>query len=118
MKFPEKFRVRSTLTNANMHVFRVLFRGRFLHVIASDWGKWQHVSVSLENRTPVWDEMCHIKNLFFDEEETCVQFHPRKSEYVNLAENCLHMWKLPSDVEALLDKRVDDIGKLLKVQKK
>ena len=55
---------------------------------------WQHVSVSRGDRCPSWEEMCMVKNLFFDEEEVVVQFHPRKSQYVNLAKNCLHLWRL------------------------
>lgn len=55
--------------------------------------EWQHISVSKdEGRTPLWREMCQIKDLFWDEEEVVVQFHPRKSEYVNNAKNCLHLW--------------------------
>jgi hypothetical protein len=54
---------------------------------------WDHVSVSLDHRCPTWDEMSHIKDLFFDKEETAVQFHPKKSEYVNNHPYVLHLWK-------------------------
>jgi hypothetical protein len=54
---------------------------------------WDHVSVSLPNRCPNWEEMACIKNFFFDEEETAVQFHPKKSEHVNHHPHCLHLWK-------------------------
>ncbi len=54
---------------------------------------WDHVSVSLEDRTPTWDEMCHVKSLFFDDEETVVQFHPPKSVYVNNHPHVLHLWR-------------------------
>jgi hypothetical protein len=37
--------------------------------------------------------MCEIKELFWSDEETVVQFHPRKSEYVNLHQGCLHLWR-------------------------
>jgi hypothetical protein len=53
---------------------------------------WQHVSVSLENRTPTWQEMCFVKSLFWDESETVVQFHPARSAYVNAMKHCLHLW--------------------------
>lgn len=55
--------------------------------------EWQHVSVSLAHRCPTWEEMCFIKNLFWDETETVVQFHPPKSDYINNAQFCLHLWK-------------------------
>lgn len=53
---------------------------------------WQHVSVSLANRCPAWDEMCKVKDLFWEPEETVVQFHPPHSEYVNNHKYCLHLW--------------------------
>jgi len=37
--------------------------------------------------------MCKIKNLFFEEEETVVQFHPPKSQYVNFNPFALHLWR-------------------------
>lgn len=55
---------------------------------------WEHVSVSRINRTPTWNEMCRIKELFWDDDETVVQFHPKKSEYVNRHPYCLHLWKM------------------------
>lgn len=54
---------------------------------------WEHVSVSGHGRCPTWDEMCWVKNLFWDEHEMCVQYHPPKSEYVNCHPHVLHMWK-------------------------
>lgn len=68
-------------------------RGKTLRVIISDGAGWDHVSVSLKHRCPTWSEMCWIKDLFFDESETVVQFHPRKSEYVNIHPYTLHLWK-------------------------
>lgn len=54
---------------------------------------WEHVSVSLQTRCPTWDEMCWIKDLFFEDEETVLQFHPPKSEYVDFHPFCLHLWR-------------------------
>jgi hypothetical protein len=54
---------------------------------------WEHVSVSIKRRNPNWEEMCFVKNLFFEDEETVVQFHPPKSSYVNNHEHCLHLWR-------------------------
>jgi hypothetical protein len=62
---------------------------------ASDGSGWEHVSVSmpLGNRTPTWEEMCFIKDLFWDAEDVVVQYHPAKKDYVNLAKDCLHLWR-------------------------
>ena len=47
--------------------------------------------MSLPTRTPHWREMCSIKDLFWDGGDVAIQYHPKKSEYVNRHENCLHL---------------------------
>jgi hypothetical protein len=55
---------------------------------------WEHVSVSTgRRRTPNWEEMCFVKDLFWDEEERVMQLHPPLSEYVKNNRYCLHLWK-------------------------
>lgn len=83
--------------------FRIRQVESVLHVIssgpASDHNEltcWEHVSVSIGrgDRLPTWDEMNHVRDLFWRPDETVVQFHPPEDSYVNLAE-CLHLWKPP-----------------------
>lgn len=66
-----------------------------MFAIVSDKAGWEHVSVSpyRAKRTPTWEEMCFIKNLFWGKEETVVQYHPAEENYVNMHEFCLHMWR-------------------------
>lgn len=59
---------------------------------------WEHVSVSTRRRPPNWQEMCFVKALFWEPEETVIQFHPPESSYVNNHPHCLHLWKPPFDV--------------------
>ena len=66
---------------------------RKMTVIWSYAGGWEHVSIDGKKRTPDWEEMCKLKDMFFDNDECCVQYHPPKSEYVNNAPYCLHIWK-------------------------
>lgn len=68
---------------------------RYGSVIWSNGGGWEHVSVCPYKRsyTPSWDDMCALKDMFFYENETVVQYHPAKSEYVNNMPNCLHLWR-------------------------
>ncbi len=54
---------------------------------------WEHVSVSLEDRTPTWEEMEFVKDLFWAGHETVVQFHPAKGAKINYHPHCLHLWK-------------------------
>jgi hypothetical protein len=90
-------------------VFKIpITKTRLAFVICSDGMGWDHVSVSIKQTrlrtnevsscTPTWDEMCQIKDLFFSEEESVVQFHPAKADYVNLHKYCLHLWR-PQHVE-------------------
>ena len=75
-------------------LFKVFVSGKSFIVIASTGGGWDHVSVHRPNgKIPTWDEMCAIKDMFFSEEEVVVQYHPKKSEYVNIHEGCLHLWR-------------------------
>lgn len=54
---------------------------------------WEHVSIELcARRLPTWEEMCFVKDLFWDDEETVIQMHPKKSQYVDIAE-ALHLWR-------------------------
>lgn len=76
----------------------ITLRGKMFMFVASFGGGWDHVSISMRNRCPSWDEMCEIKDIFFEPEECCVEYHPAKSDYVNMHPFCLHIWR-PQDVE-------------------
>ncbi len=97
-KVPNKFRIKKGCLGSddnigNSGAFEIPFKTHLLRVIASDGGDWEHVSISLRHRIPNWGEMCFIKNLFWDEEDCIVQYHPPKSEYINNHPNVLHLWK-------------------------
>ena len=77
------------------------YRRAVMRVIASTGRAWDHVSVSLATRCPTWDEMAHVKGIFFLDDETVFQFHPRSDQYVNHHPNCLHLWR-PQAAEILL----------------
>lgn len=76
-------------------MFIIPHRSNQLRVLATNGGVtgWEHVSVSLQNRCPNWPEMCLVKDLFWDDNEVVIQFHPRKEEYVNNHQHCLHLWR-------------------------
>ena len=61
---------------------------------------WEHVSVAPYKKriTPSWDDMCKVKDIFFEDEECVMQFHPPKSQYVNIMENCLHLWRATEEI--------------------
>ena len=68
-------------------------------VQASDGEGWEHVSITIDSkkkkveRCPMWEEMCFIKDLFWDKDDCVIQYHPPKSHYVSMHHFCLHLWK-------------------------
>lgn len=83
--------------------FMAIFRkgGGLMYQIIASWGMgWEHVSVSLpsQNLCPSWGEMCYIKGVFWKDDETAIQYHPAKSDYVNFHPFVLHLWR-PIGVE-------------------
>jgi hypothetical protein len=54
---------------------------------------WEHVSVSTRRRCPNWQEMCFVKDLFWEPEECVMQLHPPKSQWINNHPYCLHLWR-------------------------
>lgn len=111
MKFPEQFRFNDCAPQYQTKpcephgmflVPHAVTRGRTLKIIAScgrdarlETG-WEHVSVSImgnRHACPTWEEMCLVKDLFWNDDECIVQFHPAKQNYVNHYPGCLHLWK-------------------------
>lgn len=68
-----------------------------LGVVAEDCVPWEHVSVSpqpgMAERCPTWEEMCFVRDVFWEPEDCVVQYHPPHSEYVNDSRYCLHLWR-------------------------
>lgn len=75
----------------------IIYRGTkpFATVVFSYGGGWEHISMAPLKRSkmPTWDDMCRLKDMFFYEDEVVVQYHPAKKDYVNMIQNCLHLWK-------------------------
>jgi len=112
-KHLDRYRLPTSPPGADYGAFLIPYAADRLHLSAlnvissghdTEHG-WEHVSVSIApqspygllvpsiKRCPTWNEMNPIKNLFWEPEETVVQFHPKASEYVNNNEYVLHMWK-------------------------
>lgn len=109
LSVPEKYRVtegagafNSDESFGNNGLFRVPLetrkKQRLFKVLCGEGLGWEHVSVSLPDRCPTWDEMCKIKDLFWNEEDLVVQYHPPKTQYKNIHNYCLHMWRPMTDV--------------------
>ena len=104
---PEKYRVligkfASSKSDENNGTFFIPFNLKktlYANIIVSDGVGWEHLSIHLSyrngidvKRTPTWEEMCKIKDMFWDEHDCVIQYHPPKSDYVNQHKYCLHLW--------------------------
>lgn len=98
-KVPNQYRVKdgpygSDDTFGNNGMFEFSYAGYSIRAIAGSGLGWEHVSVSIDRRrTPSWEVMNYVKDLFWGKENTVVQFHPKKSEYVNCHPYVLHLWR-------------------------
>lgn len=79
------------------YFFNPVDRKRWYVIFTRGFG-WEHLSISQGNKTPTWDVMCMVKEIFWGDDEVCVEFHPKKEDYINMHEHCLHIWK-PIGVE-------------------
>lgn len=64
--------------------------------VVFSWGAgWEHVSVHpyVKRIMPSWDDMCKLKDIFFEDSEAVIQIHPPKDQYVSNLNNCLHLWR-------------------------
>ena len=50
------------------------YTGKRLNFIFSYQMGWEHLSVSMPSRTPTWDQMCIMKDIFWNKNEACVGF--------------------------------------------
>ena len=109
----EEYRIRtgqygSNYTYGNNGAFEINRGSAKFCIIASDGMGREHISVHCikqgKDWTPTWSEMCFIKGLFWDEEDCVIQFHPAKSEYVNVHKHTLHLWRPTNQVIPIPDK--------------
>ena len=63
-----------------------------LCIVSIDLG-WEHVSVSRNDKCPSWNEMEHIKRIFFKDDEAAFQLHVPVKEHKNLHPYVLHIWR-------------------------
>jgi len=107
MLFPEQYRlVRGEFATNRGDPFGMFLipptarRSEAIRIIATDGRDpdepllaWEHVSVSLASRYPTWDEMCKVKDLFWEPEDCVIQLHPPRSQWINNHPYCLHLWR-------------------------
>lgn len=76
--------------------FIIPFRSNNLKVMVSagdEQNGWDHVSISLANRCPNWEEMEFIKHMFFADDEWAMQLHAPSADHISVHPYCLHIWR-------------------------
>lgn len=64
-----------------------------LRVMAASGGGWDHISVSLADRCPTWEEMEYVRKLFAKPNEVWLQFGVPSKDHINVHPHCLHWWR-------------------------
>lgn len=69
------------------------FEDCMLRCMAACGEGWDHLSVSLPDRCPTWEEMEFLRRAFWLPEDTVFQLHPPLDQYINNHPYCLHLWR-------------------------
>ena len=57
----------------------------FERLVMSHWNK-------KTKKVPTWEQIVDVKREFFKPDEECIHFIPADSEYINLKEDCMHIF--------------------------
>jgi len=60
--------------------------------VEEDGRRWLHLSIAHPLGLPSWESLRHAKELFLGRDSRAVQVLPPADEYVNIHQNCLHLW--------------------------
>ena len=70
-------------------------------LVSIDDGKF-HVSISHKGRLPTYKEIKEARYQLIPNDKLMVQIFPPKEEFVNIHENCLHLWEIENDTDSNL----------------
>ena len=107
MKVPEVYRLKTgpmaSHSGYGCNGFFVIphyrIAGYEIRCMVSDGNLWDHVSVTIAKknesatRCPTWEEMCWVKDQFWNKNEVVIQYHPAEKDYVSQHHFCLHLWR-------------------------
>lgn len=78
------------LIEPNARAFRL---GECLVIVGHSEDGW-HLSISHPTRYPTWDEIKEARYRLTPHNVTMAMILPPPDEYVNLHENCFHLWEI------------------------
>lgn len=86
-----------------------------IRVIASagtfDGREWLHVSFSRERRLPDYKDLQLVRKDFIGTDKKAIMVFPEESHYVNIHQNCLHLWYSAENPLPDFDGYIPGIGK-------
>ncbi len=62
-------------------------------IVSIDNGYW-HLSISHASRYPTFDEIRDARYELLPNDITVAMLYPPKEEYINLHNNCFHLWEI------------------------
>lgn len=62
-------------------------------LVSREFGKW-HMSISRPDRYPDWDDIRDARYALLPDTITMAMLLPKKSEYVNIHQNCFHLHEI------------------------
>jgi len=62
-------------------------------IVSVDAGHW-HMSISHQIRYPTFDEIRNARYQFLPNNITVAMLYPPKEEYINVHNNCFHLWEI------------------------
>jgi hypothetical protein len=103
-KVPEKYRVidgdnSTTIHNGNNGLFKLYLRGNrtnlgsMLYITATEKDSWECVEVYTPVRYPIWEELCLVRNLFWDRNDLVIQYYPREKDCSNFKKYSVCLWR-------------------------
>lgn len=78
-------------------IVHVWLKGMLKVFVAVEEGAW-HLSISHPSRYPTWDEIKEARYRLLPDEIYMAMILPPSGEYVNVHENCFHLWEVPPEV--------------------
>lgn len=73
-----------------------------LTIMVSPEPEGWHMSIAHPERFPTWAEIKQARYILLPDEITMAQLLPPAAEYVNLHNNCFHLWEVSPDERALI----------------
>ena len=81
----------------DLRIFRRRASDGTLTVMAGTEPEGFHLSISHPRRYPSWEEICEARDAFTPADKTFVQLLPPREAWVNVHENCFHLWESKED---------------------